>query len=409
MKLQFKNFKKLFNYRWNRNDNTSQIAEHLSNYPAPVELNFNWGYGALSGFFLLVQLLSGFLLTMRYTAETKLTLAFDSIQHIAREANSGLELLYVHSNGASFFLAAVYCHIARSLFYGSYASPRGGVWVSGVFIFILLMATAFLGYILPWGQMSFWGATVITNLLTAIPKIGLPMVQWLWGGFSVESATLTRFYTLHFFLPFVIAGLAGLHIILLHRVGSSSPLGTESKEPIRFGIFYLNEDLFTFFAIFIIYTLIFIRESRKLGHADNFIKANPMVTPEHIVPEWYFLPFYAILRSIPDKALGVATMGGAIGILFLLPVFSFLTRKLTKVAQPTTGGFSIFCFFSWLIFIFNFILLGWLGAQVAEEPFVTASRVCTGIYFFYFCVPFLGEIFHSIFLTNKTSKRSGNS
>jgi quinol-cytochrome oxidoreductase complex cytochrome b subunit len=289
-------------------------------YPAPKNLNYWWNFGSLAGLVLVMQILTGIVLVMHYTPHT--LLAFDSVEHIMRDVNYGWLLRYMHANGASMFFIVVYIHIFRGLYYGSYKAPRELLWFLGIIIFLLMMATAFMGYVLPWGQMSFWGATVITNLFSAIPVVGEPIVTWLWGGFSVDNPTLNRFFSLHYLLPFVIVGVVVLHILALHQHGSNNPLGIDTKGPqdkIPFHPYYTIKDAFGVgvFLIFFAYWLFY--NPNYLGHPDNYIPANPMVTPEHIVPEWYFLPFYAILRSVPDKLGGVLLMFGAILILFLLP------------------------------------------------------------------------------------------
>ena len=296
----------------------SIINDHLVDYPTPTILNYFWGFGSLAGFCLTVQIISGLCLSMHYTPH--IDYAFNSVEHIMRDVNYGWLLRFTHANGASMFFIVVYIHMARGLFYSSFANPRAYVWYSGVVIFILMMATAFTGYVLPWGQMSFWGATVITNLFSAIPLIGKSVAQWLWGGFSVDNPTLNRFYTLHFVLPFIIAALVVLHIALLHEHGSNNPMGIDTDvDAVGFYPYFVWKDLFGLSIFITFFGVVVFFYPNTLGHPDNYIPANPLVTPAHIVPEWYFLPFYAILRAIPDKLGGVAAMGGAIAILFLLP------------------------------------------------------------------------------------------
>jgi quinol-cytochrome oxidoreductase complex cytochrome b subunit len=328
---------------------------------------------------------------MHYTATT--ADAFASIEHIMRDVNYGWLVRYVHANGASLFFAIVYLHIARGLYFRSYAFRHlSFVWVSGILIFLLLMATAFLGYILPWGQMSFWGATVITNLFSAIPVIGKTIVAWLWGGFSVGNATLARFYSLHYLLPFVIIALVIVHLACLHWAGSSAPDRNPSVDYCTFLPYFYIKDLFALCVFLIIWSYFVFFAPESLGHPDNYIPANPMATPAHIVPEWYFLPFYAILRSVPSKLGGVLLMFGAIASLAMLPVYSKYHSKL-KTKLNVVHGLP-YCVpaslpihpFAFSCFIFVFIVLGWLGAQPASEPYITISLWLTFLYFFYLTV-----------------------
>ncbi|MGZ7069013.1 MAG: cytochrome b/b6, partial [Methanobacterium sp.] len=294
------------------------VREHLLEYPTPVNFNYFWSFGSLAGIFLTIQLVSGILLAMYYTPHT--FLAFISIEHIMRDVNYGWLIRYIHANGASFFFIVVYLHIAKALYYSSYIYPMENLWRIGVIIFILMMATAFMGYVLPWGQMSFWGATVITNLFTAIPLVGNKLVTLLWGGYSIDNPTLNRFFSLHYLLPFVIAGCVILHLTLLHNVGSSHPIRIfNTHDKISFYPYFYYKDLFSLLVVFIFFFTFIFFFPNVLGHADNYIEANALVTPTHIVPEWYFLPFYAILRSIPDKLGGVICMGLALVLLLFLP------------------------------------------------------------------------------------------
>lgn len=360
-----------------RKDQFAVASEHLLKYPAPLNLNYFWGFGSLSIFYLMIQIISGLLLAMYYTPHADM--AFDSVQHIMREVNRGWLIRYVHSTGSSMFFAVVYVHMARGLYYGSYLYPRGLVWCSGVIIFLLMMATAFLGYVLPWGQMSFWAATVITNLFSAIPGIGESVTQWLWGGFSVDNPTLKRFFVLHFFLPFVILAVVIIHLVLLHRVGSGNPLGIDFVEVVPFYPYYFLKDFVFFFFSMIIFTICVCWYPNVFIHPDNYIRANPMVTPAHIVPEWYFLPFYAMLRAIPDKLGGVLTMVGSILILLFLPLLGSTTALRSSDFRPVYKlGF-------WF-FIFVFLLLGWLGACPVETPYVLLSQILTGFYFSFFLI-----------------------
>lgn len=362
--------------RWTKNSLLSIANNHIIDYPTATNISYLYGFGSLAGLMLVVQILTGIFLAMHYTAH--IDLAFSSVEHIMRDVNNGWLIRYAHANGGSFFFLVVYIHIARGLYYGSYMTPREHLWASGVVIFILMMATAFIGYVLPWGQMSFWGATVITNLFSAIPLIGDSIVQWLWGGFSVDNATLNRFFSLHYLLPFAIAAGVLLHIAELHREGSNNPLGIHGKDvdKVTFYPYFYVKDFFFFWAFIFIFSYFVFMDPNVLGHPDNYIEANPMVTPAHIVPEWYFLPFYAILRSIPDKLGGVVAMVGGIAINLLLPVLntsnirSSFFRPLHKV---------IF----W-IFIANFLLLGEIGELPVEDPYILMGQICTLFYFSYY-------------------------
>jgi ubiquinol-cytochrome c reductase cytochrome b subunit len=352
----------------------SIINDHIVDYPTPINLNYFWGFGSLAGMCLVIQILTGVCLAMHYTPHVDL--AFNSIEHIMRDVNNGWILRYAHANGASMFFIMVYIHIGRGLYYTSYGYPRLFLWYSGVVIFILMMATAFMGYVLPWGQMSFWGATVITNLFSAIPYVGESISFWLWGGFSVDNATLNRFFSLHYLLPFLIAGLAIVHLALLHLEGSSNPLGVCTKtDKISFYPYFYLKDLFGFIVFLLFFSYFLFFEPNLMGHPDNYIRANALVTPTHIVPEWYFLPFYAILRSIPDKLGGVLCMGLALVIFFFVP-FIYTNNVKGPQFKP------IFSFFFWC-FVGNILLLGWLGGQVVEEPFITVSQCSTIFYFSY--------------------------
>jgi ubiquinol-cytochrome c reductase cytochrome b subunit len=355
----------------------SNINDHLVDYPTPINITYMWGFGSLAGFCLIIQLITGICLAMHYTPHVDL--AFSSVEHIMRNVNNGWLLRYYHANGASMFFVVVYIHIGRGLYYASYGYPRLFLWYSGIVIFILMMATAFMGYVLPWGQMSFWGATVITNLFSVIPYVGQSVSSWLWGGFSVDNATLNRFFSLHYLLPFLISGLAIVHLSLLHLEGSSNPLGVCSKlDKVSFYPYFYIKDLFGLMVFMTIFSFIVFFYPNLLGHPDNYIRANALVTPTHIVPEWYFLPFYAILRSIPDKLGGVACMGAALAIFFVVP-FIYTNDVKSPQFKP------IYSFFFW-IFVGNLILLGWLGGCVVEEPFVTVSQVATAFYFFYLII-----------------------
>lgn len=298
-----------------------------------------------------------------------------------RDVNHGWLIRYIHMNGASFFFIVVYIHIFRGLYYGSYKAPRELLWILGVLILLLMMATAFMGYVLPWGQMSFWGATVITNLFSAIPWVGDSIVVWLWGGFSVDNPTLSRFFALHYLMPFMIVGVVILHIIALHRFGSNNPLGIDvsgKQDTIPFHPYYTSKDLFGAMVFLTIFASAIFFYPNFLGHPDNYIPANPLQTPAHIVPEWYFLPFYAILRAIPDKLGGVLFMFGAIAVLFILP---WLDRSPVR-----SGRFRpLFKLFFWVL-LADCVLLGYLGGKPAEGIYVTLSRLATAYYFIHFLV-----------------------
>jgi quinol-cytochrome oxidoreductase complex cytochrome b subunit len=375
--------------RWNKDYILSIVDNHIIDYPTPINISYAWSFGALAGICLVVQIVTGIFLAMHYTPH--IDLAFSSVEHIMRDVNNGWLIRYMHANGASMFFIVVYSHIFRGLYYGSYMAPRELLWCSGVIIFLLMMATAFLGYVLPWGQMSFWGATVITNLFSAIPFAGPAIVEWLWGGFSIDNATLNRFFSLHFILPFAIAGLVIAHIALLHRDGSNNPLGIDSKtDSIPFYPYAYVKDLFSLIVFIVFFSVFLFFFPNLLGHPDNYIPADPMSTPAHIVPEWYFLPFYAILRSIPDKLGGVAAMGGAIVILLFLP---FINTSEVRSATFRPIYRKLF----WFIFA-DFLLLGWIGQEIVETPFVEIGQIATVFYFFYFLVliPVMGLLESSL-------------
>lgn len=352
----------------------SLVSKHVIAYPTPSNLNYFWGFGSISGFLLVWQILSGVLLAVHYSPEV--CFAFNSIEHIMRDVCSGWLIRYCHSGGASIFFIIVYVHIGRALYFRSYR--KISLWYSGVIIFLLMMATAFLGYVLPWGQMSLWGATVITNILGAFPIVGEYIVSWLWGGFSVDNPTLKRFFVIHFLLPLVLVAVSLIHLTLLHNNGSTNPLGICSKmDSVRFYPKFLVKDIFGFLGIigFLSIFTVFIYPN-TLGHPDNYIKADSLVTPAHIVPEWYFLPFYAILRAIPDKLGGVIAMFGSILILFVLPFMGSFKAKSSK--------FICLGRFMYWVFVSNVLLLMWLGACEVENPYIIISQISTLFYFLYF-------------------------
>ena len=353
-------------------------------YPTPKNLNYWWNMGSLAGIMLVLQIVTGVVLAMHYTPHA--SMAFDSTEHIMRDVNYGWLLRYMHANGASFFFIVVYIHIFRGLYYGSYKAPREILWWMGIVIFILMMATAFMGYVLPWGQMSFWGATVITNLFSAVPLVGENIVTWLWGAFSVDQPTLIRFYSLHYLLPFVMFGVVFVHLWALHHHKSNNPLGIDIKGPqdtIPFHPYYTVKDLYGMGVFGIIFAITLFFAPNFLGHPDNYTPANPLVTPPHIVPEWYFLPFYAILRAIPDKLLGVIAMFAAILILFVLPWLD-----TSKVRSARFRPVYKMLFWAFLI---DCVVLGYVGGNPAEGVFIVFGRLATALYFLFFLtLPLIG-------------------
>ena len=363
------------------------LANHLTEYPTPKNLNYWWTFGGILTFCLIAQIVTGLILAMHYVAHADL--AFGSVEHIMRNVNYGWLIRYVHANGASMFFLAVYIHIFRSLYYGSYKSPREIIWILGMIIYILMMATAFMGYVLPWGQMSFWGATVITNLFSAIPLVGESIVTWLWGGYSVDNPTLTRFFSLHYLFPFLILGLVVLHIWALHVPGNNNPIGIDVKKPsndtVSFHPYIVIKDLFALLIFLIVFAFFVFYSPNILGHADNYIEANPLVTPAHIVPEWYLLPFYAILRSVPDKLLGVIAMFAALFILVILPWLD-TSKTRSAIFRP------LYKQFYWFL-VADVLILGYMGAMPAEGIYLLVARVATAYYFLHFLIilPVLGN------------------
>jgi len=353
-------------------------------YPTPKNLNYWWNFGSLAGFMLVVMIVSGVMLAMQYTPNSQL--AFDSVERIMRDVNYGWLIRYIHANGATMFFVVVYIHIFRGLYYGSYKRPRELLWWLGLVILLLMMATAFMGYVLPWGQMSFWGATVITNLFSAIPWAGKYIVQWLWGGFAVDNPTLNRFFALHYLLPFVIFGVVFLHIWALHTSKSNNPLGIDTKGPqdtIPFHPYYTAKDMFGVAVFLIVYAAFVFFAPDFFNEPDNYIEANPLSTPAHIVPEWYFLPFYAILRSIPQKLLGVIAMFSSIFIMFLLPWLDFSPVRSARFRPVYKKVF-------WL-FLADVLVLGVVGANPPEGIFLVIGRLATAYYFLHWIniVPFI--------------------
>jgi ubiquinol-cytochrome c reductase cytochrome b/c1 subunit len=356
-------------------------------YPTPRNLNYWWTFGGILSFMLGAQIVTGVILAMHYTPEA--TMAFNSVEGIVRDVNYGWLLRYLHSNGASMFFVAVYIHMFRGLYYGSYKEPREILWILGVIIYLLMMATGFMGYVLPWGQMSFWGATVITNLFSAVPYFGESIVTLLWGGYSVGNPTLNRFFSLHYLLPFVIAGVVVLHVWALHVAGQNNPAGVEpktDKDTVPFTPYATIKDGFGLTCFMIFYAWFIFYVPNFLGDADNYIPANPGVTPSHIVPEWYYLPFYAILRSIPNKLFGVIAMFGAILVLAFLPWLDTAKTRSSRY-RPLAKQF-------FWIFVAVCVLLGYLGAQPPEGIYVIAGRILTFCYFAYFLIllPLLSRI-----------------
>ena len=371
----------------------SVVANHIDRYPTPVNLSYLWGFGSLSGLTLVVQIVTGVCLARHYAPEVHL--AFASVEHIRRDVRGGSGLRYVHANGASRFFLVVQTHRFRGLYYGSYVSPRASLWISGVVVFILRRATGFRGYVLPWGQRSFWGATVITNLFSAIPGVGPSIVQLLWGGFSVDNPTLNRFFSLHYLVPFLIAGAVLLHLALLHIPGSNNPLGVAATvDRIPFYPYFYVKDLFGFRVFVLFFSFFVIYAPNLLGHPDNYIEANPLVTPAHIVPEWYFLPFYAILRTVPDKLGGVVLRFAAIVILAALPIVDTSARR-SHFFKP------LHLFLFWAFFA-NVLALGWIGQEVVEHPYVLIGQVGTAFYFLFilFFIPAIGLIEKELMKTN---------
>ena len=376
-----------------------QIANsYVIDSPQPSNISYLWNFGSLLGICLIIQIITGVTLAMHYTPTVDL--AFLSVEHIMRDVNYGWLIRYLHANTASFFFIFVYAHIGRGLYYGSYKEPRTLVWSIGVIILVLMIGTAFLGYVLPYGQMSLWGATVITNLLSAIPIIGKDLVELVWGGFSVSNATLNRFYSLHYLLPFVLAALAAVHLVSLHQHGSGNPLGvTGNTDRLPFHPYFTFKDLVTILLFLLALALVVFYFPNAMGHSDNYIPANPMQTPASIVPEWYLLPFYAILRSIPDKLGGVIAMFSALLILLILPI-----TDLSKIRGNSFRPLSKI--FYW-IFVVNFFLLMSLGACHVESPYIEIGQISTAFYFGYFLiiVPLCGLIDNTLFDLSLSKKR----
>ena len=357
--------------RCNKHPLFSLFSSHIIEYPTPINLNYRWSFGSATG---VIQIITGIFLAMYYTPH--IDYAFFSIEFIMRNVNNGWIIRYLHANGASIFFIVVYCHILRGLYFGSYIQPRGLLWMSGVLLLILMMATAFIGYVLPWGQMSFWGVTVITNFFSAIPYVGKSIVEWLWGGFSIGNPTLNRFFSFHYLFPFIIAGVSIFHLSLLHIDGSNNPLGIKStSNKINFYPYFYVKDLFAFFVLICLFLFLLFYYPNLLGHSDNYIQSDSMKTPPHIVPEWYFLPFYAILKSIPHKLGGILAMGGSLIILLLLPFIHFSKIRVATFKLIYKVNF-------WLI-LTTFIFLMWVGPKSTDHLYyVVIGQFLTFSYFF---------------------------
>ena len=357
------------------------IYNHVLHYPSPINFNYAYSAGSVVGIFFAIQMITGIFLAMHYVPSTET--AFTTVVHIMADVKFGYLMRYMHANGASMIFILLYIHIGRGLYYRSFVHKRIYLWWSGIVIFFLMILTAFIGYVLPWGQMSFWGATVITSLVTAVPFAGQPIADWIWGGFAVGNATLIRFFSLHYLLPFIILAVICLHLVLLHTVVSTNPVQIPSESKIPFHPYYVIKDLFALSVVFLVFVILVHFYPNILGHADNFIPANPLVTPAHIVPEWYFTPFYAILRAFPDKLGGVIAMVAAILILLVLPLY-----KLGE--EDVTGPLSFWHMVSFWLFVATFFILLFLGGKPATAPYVNLSQAATFHYFFYFIfqIPF---------------------
>lgn len=377
----------------------TMMQKEYGTFPTPRNFNYFWNFGALALVSLMIMIVTGIVLAMHYQPNTEL--AFDSVQRIRRDVNYGWLIQYVHMNGASMFFIVTYIHMFRGLYYGSYKTPRELLWMLGVVILLLMMATAFMGYVLVWGQMSYWGATVITNLFSAFPLVGKHIVTFLWGGFGVDQPTLNRFFSLHYLLPFVLVGVIFLHVAALHIVGSNNPLGIDVKTPqdtIPFHPYYTIKDMVGMCVFLIVFAVLVFFAPDFLGDPENFVPANPLQTPPEIVPEWYLLPFYAILRSVPDKLMGVLMMFGSILILFVLPWLDSSPVRSAKF-RPI---------YKWLFWVFVAVCigLGMAGAHKPEGIWVVIGRVCTAYYFAHFLIilPILGKLERPLPLPESISK-----
>jgi ubiquinol-cytochrome c reductase cytochrome b subunit len=365
----------------------TMMKREYRQFPTPKNFNYFWNFGALASVALVIMVATGILLAMDYQPNE--SMAFDSVQRIMRDVNYGWLVRYVHENGGSMFFLATYIHIFRGLYYGSYKRPRELLWILGVVLLLLMMATAFLGYALPWGQMSYWAATVITNLFSAIPWVGNSIVEWLWGGFAVGNPTLNRFYSLHYLLPFVILAVVMLHVAALHVTGSNNPLGVEPKSPedtIPFHPYYTVKDSVGLCVFFIVFAILVFFAPNWLGHSDNYIPANPLATPSEIVPEWYFLPFYAILRAVPSKLGGVVLLFGSVIVLFFVPWLDTSPVRSARF-RPIYRQLMV-------LLVIDVIVLGVVGSHRPEGIWITIGRLATAYYFvhFLFLLPILGKI-----------------
>ena len=381
------NLKKTEQLKTNVINSNSSLVQTLSNhilfYPTPINFTYAYSFGSLVGLFFAIQIITGIFLAMHYTCG--IDNAFSSVLYIMTDVKYGYTMRYMHANGASMIFILIYIHIGRGLYYRSYIHNRRHLWWSGILIFLLMMATAFIGYVLPWGQMSFWGATVITSLVTAIPLVGEAIAYWVWGGFSVSNATLVRFFSIHYLLPFLITGIIGVHLVLLHEVTSTNPVQVApAMSKIPFHPYFTIKDIFALTVALFFFVILMKFFPNVLGHSDNFIPANPLVTPPHIVPEWYFTPFYAILRACPNKLGGVIFMLASIIILALLPFYNIPQNTLVSPLSILQQ----ICFF---LFLGVFFILLILGGKPATAPYVFASQIFTFLYFFYFLIiiPFI--------------------
>lgn len=356
-----------------RNPLVEWVHHSAISYKAPTILSYFWNFGFLALFCLIIQLVTGIFLAMHYIASPEH--AFNSVEHIMRDVNYGWLIRYLHANGASMFFLVVYIHLFRGLYYGSFMAPRQLLWFTGVLILFIMILTAFMGYVLPWGQMSFWAATVITNLASAVPFVGDSIVYWLWGGFAVGGPTLTRFFSFHYLMPFILTALVIGHILVLREVKSNNPLGVNIPDKIQFTPYFLIKDFYGVILFWIFFSWFLFYAPNDLGHTDNYIKANPMVTPTHIVPEWYFLPFYAILRSVPDKLGGVILLLLAIIGLCIFPLYSF--------SRTRSSAFKVHYRTAFWVFFINCLILGWIGGKNIEPPFYEIGQLATLFYFFY--------------------------
>jgi ubiquinol-cytochrome c reductase cytochrome b subunit len=377
----------------------TMIQKEYGVFPTPKNFNYFWNFGALAMVNLMIMIATGIFLAMNYTAHT--AMAFDSVERIMRDVNYGWLLRYVHANGATMFFVVVYVHMFRGLYYGSYKAPRELLWMLGVVILLVMMGTAFMGYVLPWGQMSYWGATVITNLFSAVPLVGDSIVTWLWGGFSVDNPTLNRFFSLHYLLPFVLVGVIFLHIAALHITGSNNPLGIDVKskqDTLPFHPYYTMKDSVGICVYLLVFAILVFFMPNFFMAADNYIPANPLVTPAEIVPEWYFLPFYAILRAVPNKLGGVCMMFGAIAVLFVIPWLDTSPVRSCKF-RPIYRQFMF-------VLVVACVVLGMVGAHRPEGIWVVLGRVCTAYYFLHFLVilPVLGKLEKTLPLPESISR-----